>query len=147
MHRVNGKIMQGIDLFSGVGGMSIGAIASGIDVRHAVELDKWAAAVNVRKVYGERALAMGAALKRERGHAIEFTQPQDGLFFWARLTGAGGKTMDAAEFAKKAIEQGVAFGPGAPFYAESPDLSTFRLSFATADVGKIEKAWGDFQGH
>jgi 2-aminoadipate transaminase len=93
----------------------------------------------VRKAYGERALAMGAALKRELGDAIEFTQPQGGLFFWARLTGAGGKTKDAGEFAKRAIEQGVAFVPGAPFYADAPDVSTFRLSFATADVAKIEQ--------
>ncbi|MDO8388299.1 MAG: PLP-dependent aminotransferase family protein [Polaromonas sp.] len=93
----------------------------------------------VRKAYGERALAMGAALKRDLGDAIEFTQPQGGLFFWARLTGAGGKTQDAGEFAKRAIEQGVAFVPGAPFFADAPDVSTFRLSFATADVGKIEE--------
>ncbi len=93
----------------------------------------------VRKAYGERALAMGAALKRELGDAIEFTQPQGGLFFWARLTGAGGKTKDAGEFAKRAIEQGVAFVPGAPFFADAPDVSTFRLSFATADVAKIEE--------
>jgi 2-aminoadipate transaminase len=97
---------------------------------------------NVRKVYGERATAMGAALKRELGDAIEFTQPQGGLFFWARLTGAGGKVKDASEFAKRAIEQGVAFVPGAPFYAKDPDLSTLRLSFATADVGKIEEGVG-----
>jgi DNA-binding transcriptional MocR family regulator len=96
----------------------------------------------VRKVYGERAVAMGAALKRELGDAVEFTQPQGGLFFWARLTGAGGKTQDAGEFAKRAIEQGVAFVPGAPFYAGKPDVSTFRLSFATADVGKIEEGVG-----
>lgn len=98
--------------------------------------------VNVRKVYGERAKAMGVALARELGNAIEFTQPEGGLFFWARLTGAGGKTQDAGEFAKRAIEKGVAFVPGAPFYAARPDLATFRLSFATADVGKIEEGVG-----
>ncbi|MBA3772659.1 MAG: PLP-dependent aminotransferase family protein [Ramlibacter sp.] len=96
----------------------------------------------VRKAYGERALAMGSALKRELGDAIEFTQPQGGLFFWARLTGAGGKVKDAGEFAKRAIEQGVAFVPGAPFYANNPDPATLRLSFATADVGKIEEGVG-----
>ncbi len=94
---------------------------------------------HVREVSAERAATMGRALKRELGDAVEFTQPQGGLFFWARLTGAGGKISDAGEFAKRAIEQGVAFVPGAPFYAANPDRSTFRLSFATADVGKIEE--------
>ncbi|MES2190655.1 MAG: PLP-dependent aminotransferase family protein [Pseudomonadota bacterium] len=95
--------------------------------------------VNVRKVYAERARAMGEALTRELGDAVEFTQPQGGLFFWAKLTGKGGKVKDAGEFAKRAIEQGVAFVPGAPFFAANPDVSTFRLSFATADVGKIKE--------
>ena len=97
---------------------------------------------NVRKVYAERAAAMGQALKREMGDggdAIEFTQPQGGLFFWAKLTGKGGKITDANEFAKRAIQQGVAFVPGAPFFAANPDVSTFRLSFATAGVDKIEE--------
>ena len=94
---------------------------------------------NVRKVYGERARTMGAALKRELGDAIEFTQPGGGLFFWARLTGANGKLADANVLAKKAIEQLVAFVPGAPFFAEKPDLSTLRLSFATANLEKIEE--------
>jgi 2-aminoadipate transaminase len=85
---------------------------------------------------------MGESLKRELGDAIEFTQPQGGLFFWARLTGAGGKVKDAGEFAKRAIEQGVAFVPGAPFFAKDPDVATLRLSFATADVGKIEEGVG-----
>jgi DNA-binding transcriptional MocR family regulator len=93
----------------------------------------------VRAVYAERAAAMGAALKRELGDAIEFTQPEGGLFFWARLTGAGGKSADAAEFAKRAIAQGVAFVPGAPFYAREPDMAALRLSFATADLANIEE--------
>ena len=94
---------------------------------------------HVRKVYGERAAAMGAALKRELGDAIAFEQPGGGLFFWARLAGANGKLADANVFAKKAIEQLVAFVPGAPFFAEKPDVSTLRLSFATANVEKIEE--------
>ena len=94
---------------------------------------------NVRSVYAKRAKVMGDALTRELGNVVEFTQPQGGLFFWVRLTGKGGRISDASEFAKRAIEQGVAFVPGAPFYAANPDSATFRLSFATADVGKIDE--------
>ena len=94
---------------------------------------------HVRQVYAERALAMGNALRKDLGAAIEFVQPQGGLFVWARLTGAGGKVKDGAELAKRAIERGVAFVPGTPFYASNPDTATLRLSFATADVAKIEE--------
>lgn len=94
---------------------------------------------HVREVYGQRAQAMGAALKRELGDAVSFTQPNGGLFFWARLTGANGKLADANELAKRAIEKLVAFVPGAPFFAEKPDVATLRLSFATADIEKIEE--------
>jgi len=96
----------------------------------------------VRAVYAERATAMGNALKRELGDAIEFVQPQGGLFVWARLTGAGGKVADGGELAKRAIEKGVAFVPGAPFYASNPDYATLRLSFATVGVEKIEEGVG-----
>ena len=93
----------------------------------------------VRAVYAERAQAMGDALREQLGDAIEFVQPQGGLFFWARLTGAGGKVQDGNAFAKRAIEQGVAFVPGTPFFCAQPDHATFRLSFATADVQKIRE--------
>ena len=98
-----------------------------------------AALAQVRRVYAQRAQAMGQALRRELGDAIEFTQPEGGLFFWARLTGARGKLQDASELARRAIEQGVAFVPGAPFFATDPDKAALRLSFATADVDKIEE--------
>jgi len=91
----------------------------------------------VRQVYAQRAHTMGEALRRELGDAIEFVQPQGGLFVWARLTGAGGKSIDAAAFAQGAIERGVAFVPGMPFYCANGDPATFRLSFATAPEDKI----------
>ena len=94
---------------------------------------------HVRKVYAERAQAMGDALRKELGDAIEFVQPQGGLFVWARLTGAGGKVQDGNVLAKRAIEKGVAFVPGTPFFCANPDHATFRLSFATADADKIRE--------
>jgi DNA-binding transcriptional MocR family regulator len=33
----------------------------------------------------------------------------------------------------------VAFVPGAPFFAQNPDPSTLRLSFATADIARIKE--------
>jgi 2-aminoadipate transaminase len=97
---------------------------------------------HVRAVYAERAQTMGDALRAGLGDAIEFVQPQGGLFVWARLTGAGGKVSDGGEFAKRAIEKGVAFVPGAPFYCANPDHATLRLSFATVGVDKIREGVG-----
>jgi len=93
----------------------------------------------VRSVYAERAQAMDQALQRELGDALAYTAPQGGLFFWANLTGTNGAVKDGNAFAKSAIEKGVAFVPGAPFFANDPDLSSIRLSFATADLAKIEE--------
>jgi DNA-binding transcriptional MocR family regulator len=90
-----------------------------------------------RTVYAERAQALCEGLRTELGDAIEFVAPQGGLFVWARLTGARGQVADGNEFSRRAIEQGVAFVPGAPFYCEQPDPATLRLSFATSDVEKI----------
>ncbi|HOB67151.1 PLP-dependent aminotransferase family protein [Ottowia sp.] len=93
----------------------------------------------VRQVYGQRAGVMVDALRRELGDAIDFVAPQGGLFVWARLTGAGGKLADGAALAQRAIEQGVAFVPGAPFFCANPDPSTLRLSFATVGEDKIRE--------
>ncbi len=96
----------------------------------------------VRQVYGQRARTMGDALRAELGAAIDFVQPQGGLFVWARLTGTGGKLADGNEFARRAIAQGVAFVPGAPFFCADPDPGTLRLSFATADEDRIREGVG-----
>ena len=98
-----------------------------------------AALARVRAVYAERAQALGAALRRELGAAIDFVPPQGGLFIWARLTGAGGACADGQALAQRAVQQGVAFVPGRPFYACDPDPATLRLSFATVDVERIRE--------
>ncbi len=91
----------------------------------------------VRAVYADRAQTMCTALRADLGDAVSFVPPQGGLFVWARLTGAGGKVANGNDFAKRAIEQGVAFVPGTPFFASQPDHATFRVSFATVGTDKI----------
>ena len=103
---------------------------------HYLTMGRLEGALNVvRTTYAERARVMAECLRRELGNAIEFNQPHGGMFFWAKLT----EGRNASDFAKRAINKLVAFVPGAPFYARDPDLSTLRLSFATADVAKIEE--------
>ena len=107
---------------------------------HYLTLGRLDAALGVvRRTYAERARVMAASLQRALGAAIAFDAPQGGMFFWARLTGAEGGPDNAAAFAQRAIDRLVAFVPGAPFYAHDADLATLRLSFATADVAKIEE--------
>ena len=88
----------------------------------------------VRSTYAERAQTMASCLKSVLGDAVSFNQPQGGMFFWSRLTAPH---ADAGEFAKRAIDKGVAFVPGTPFFATNADKATFRLSFATAGNDKI----------
>jgi DNA-binding transcriptional MocR family regulator len=92
-----------------------------------------------RAVYAERARTMCDALHTELGEAFDFVAPKGGLFVWGRLTGAHGKLQDSQAYAQRAIEQGVAFVPGVPFYCERPDPAALRLSFATSDVDKIRE--------
>jgi len=93
----------------------------------------------VRTTYAARSKAMGEGLRSQLGDAVRFVQPLGGMFIWVQLTGARGQEMDGNALAKRAIEQGVAFVPGTPFFAQNPDTSTLRLSFATADIARIEE--------
>ena len=101
---------------------------------------------HVRQVYAERAYAMGAALKRELGDAIEFVQPQGGLFFWARLTGRGGKLADANAFAKRAIEQGVAFVPGRRSLPRIRMRARSGCRLRRRGWRRSKRGWGGWQG-
>lgn len=93
----------------------------------------------IRGVYAQRAHCMATCLRSDLGDHIEFSDPQGGLFFWARLKKPDGSPINASVFAKQAIEHNVAFVPGAPFFAHDPDIASLRLSFATADTELIRE--------
>jgi DNA-binding transcriptional MocR family regulator len=63
------------------------------------------------------------------------------MFLWGRLPG-----RNAADVAKIAIERGVAFVPGAAFYAVDPDRSTLRLSYATSSLAQVEEGIAKLAG-
>ena len=91
----------------------------------------------IRALYKKQRDAMLAALARDmKGLGVEFNKPVGGMFLWLRLP-AG---MDAVALLPKAVERGVAFVPGMPFYANDGDPRTLRLSFVTASVEEIDRA-------
>ncbi|XVV01834.1 PLP-dependent aminotransferase family protein [Actinosynnema sp. CA-248983] len=83
--------------------------------------------------YRERRDAMLAALPSALPAGSRWSDPDGGMFVWVTLPGG----VDTAEVLPKALAQDVAFVPGAPFYATSPDRSALRLSFTTNTVPEI----------
>jgi 2-aminoadipate transaminase len=91
----------------------------------------------IRALYKRQRDAMLVALAREmKGLGVEFNKPAGGMFLWVRLP----EGMDAVALLPKAVERGVAFVPGAPFYAGASDARALRLSFVTASVEEIDTA-------
>jgi len=89
----------------------------------------------IRALYKSQRDAMLAALTREmQGLGLQWNAPDGGMFLWAQLPPG----MDAIELLPKAVAKGVAFVPGAPFYAQQPDPGSLRLSFVTATVAQID---------
>ena len=90
----------------------------------------------IRARYRAQAEAMARALTAHMPTGSTWQMPQGGMFFWLRLP-AG---CDAMALLPQAVAAGIAFVPGAAFYAESPDPRTLRLSFVTLSPEDIAKA-------
>jgi 2-aminoadipate transaminase len=89
----------------------------------------------IRALYKSQRDAMLAALAREmQGLDVQWNTPDGGMFLWVRLP----QGMTAVGLLPKAVDKGVAFVPGAPFYAQDPDARTLRLSFVTATAEQID---------
>jgi 2-aminoadipate transaminase len=87
----------------------------------------------IRARYRAQRDAMAAALQRHMPAGTTWHTPHGGMFFWLRLP-AG---MDAMQLLDRAVEAGVAYVPGAPFYAHTPDPRALRLSFVTLSPADI----------
>ncbi len=89
----------------------------------------------IRARYRARRDAMAAALARHLPPGCRWQAPRGGMFFWVELP----EGVDAAALLPRAVERGMAFVPGAPFFAERPQANTLRLSFVTVAPEQIER--------
>ncbi|MFC3684833.1 aminotransferase-like domain-containing protein [Hydrogenophaga luteola] len=88
----------------------------------------------IRALYKHQCAVMLDALKIEMaGLDVQWNSPVGGMFLWARLP----EGVHAVDLLPKAVDKGVAFVPGAAFYADQGDPRTMRLSFVTASEDQI----------
>jgi 2-aminoadipate transaminase len=89
----------------------------------------------VRARYKAQRDTMRAALERLMPAGCRWRVPAGGMFFWLELP----EGSDALALLPKAVERGVAFVPGAAFFADAPKANTLRLSFVTVAPALIER--------
>ena len=89
----------------------------------------------IRTLYKSQRDAMLAALSREMADLdVQWNTPGGGMFLWLRLPHG----VDATQLLPRAVDKGVAFVPGAAFFAGPADPRTVRLSFVTASTSEID---------
>jgi 2-aminoadipate transaminase len=92
---------------------------------------------SIRALYKSQLEAMLGALEREMPKTVTWNKPIGGMFLWLTLP----KQINSQALLHKAVEQGIAFVPGAAFYANEDEMehNKLRLSFVTASVEQINK--------
>jgi 2-aminoadipate transaminase len=89
----------------------------------------------IRMLYARQCRAMLDALARHFPPGVTWNRPAGGMFIWVKLPAH----LDAMTLLDKAVAANVAFVPGAPFFANEPQINTLRLSFVTVPTEKIEE--------
>lgn len=88
----------------------------------------------IRALYKHQCEVMLQALAEEMaGLDLQWNAPDGGMFLWVRLP----QGMSAIDLLPKSVDKGVAFVPGAAFFAAEPDPRSLRLSFVTASEEQI----------
>lgn len=96
----------------------------------------------VRDAYRIRRDALLSGLADALPPGSTWNRPEGGMFVWARLP----EGHDAMPLLRAAASRGVAFVPGAPFFAAAPDPRTLRLSFTTHTPEEIEEGLSRLAG-
>lgn len=85
--------------------------------------------------YKEQRDAMVDSLKQEFNEHISLSVPDGGFFIWV----AFGEQVDVNQFAPLALEKGVSFVSGNPFYLDSQGSRYLRLCFSFCSASQIKR--------
>lgn len=89
----------------------------------------------IRRFYADRCHAMLEALRREAMPGCSWTLPTGGLFVWVTLPEA----IDARLMLDAAVDAGVAYVPGQPFFVDGSGANTLRLAFSKEEPDAIDR--------
>src|SRR5205807_9564789 len=95
--------------------------------RYLADSDLDAHLARVRAAYRERRDALLGGLSATLPAGSVWNRPEGGIFVWVRLA----EGYEATALLRTAVSYDVAYVPGAPFFATSPDPAALRLSFTT----------------
>lgn len=87
----------------------------------------------IRATYHTRRDAMLAAIDTYMPKVVVSTRPKGGMFLWLTLPGH----IDTSALLQRALEQNVAFVPGAAFHANGGGTHTMRLNFSHSAPERI----------
>jgi 2-aminoadipate transaminase len=87
-----------------------------------------------RGLYARRWERTRAALEREMPDGVEWWDTRGGFFTWLTIPRG-----DTVELAKRALDEGVVFVPGAPFYADGRGARQLRLAFSLVPEEQIDE--------
>ena len=88
----------------------------------------------LRKEYHQRMMIMQDYLGKIEATSVSWVEPQGGMFLWVKLD----EQVDTTGLLMDAIKEGVAFVPGAPFYAGSPQTNTLRLNYTHSTPERLK---------
>ncbi|MBN8721711.1 MAG: PLP-dependent aminotransferase family protein [Acidobacteria bacterium] len=90
----------------------------------------------LREFYQIRCQSMLQALKENAPANTVWTQPTGGLFVWVELAN---QEIDTTKLLTQAVETGVAYVPGQPFYVNEGKANSLRLAFSKETPERISQ--------
>ena len=89
----------------------------------------------IRAAYRRQRDKMVQMVEENFPEEVKITRPEGGMFLWVTLP----EGISSMDLFKIALDENVAFVPGAPFYVDGGGENTLRLNFSNVDEHTIEE--------